>query len=435
MTTNMFLKLMLLFLSLISIGNSSEYIGQSNVNITCPGKYESCVFPVTTNYPISKRIHTSLPTNAILSSYKYIYLLFDIPKSQKQKVFFLEAYYTSDKETIITNGNCYFINTTNNTDYEIRIYKKLREKDFIRFEFLGLPENFIMTVTLRFTLDVNLYLHDFALTYYNSLNISEQIVLKEYYEKKNKQLELQKERQEKSKEMIITIIQKLFGTTININYFLNDDYTTTGPFYVPPCFIVTVSYAIGLELSTESFFQPEGITLMEVNHKNLIFNVRTEDLDFIKKNVKLDNFFIKLIDSYIHKTFNLIIDLGIETENYSVILSFDTITKCLILTFRFYYKNTLKIYYEIEIKIEFINKTIKKKILDFINSFDYSNLPIQISIDDVILPVAKILKALAIAYAILKIIGKAGALLAGLSGGGIIAFIISLFESLVPKLA
>lgn len=362
-------------------------------------------------------------------------MLFDIPKSQKQKVFFLEAYYTSDKETIITNGNCYFINTTNNTDYEIRIYKKLREKDFIRFEFLGLPENFIMTVTLRFTLDVNLYLHDFALTYYNSLNISEQIVLKEYYEKKNKQLELQKERQEKSKEMIIIIVQKLFGTTININYFLNDDYTTTGPFYVPPCFIVTVSYAIGLELSTESFFQPEGITLMEVNHKNRIFNVRTEDLDFIKKNVKLDNFFIKLIDSYIHKTFNLIIDLGIETENYSVILSFDTITKCLILTFRFYYKNTLKIYYEIEIKIEFINNIIKKKLLDFINSFDYSNLPIQISIDEVILPVAKILKALAIAYAILKIIGMAGALLAGLPGGGIIAFIISLFESLVPKFA
>ena len=103
----MFLKLITFFLSLISIRNNSDYIGRSNVNMTCSGKNEPCIFLVNTNYPISKRIHTSFPTQAILSSYKYIYLLFDIPNDQEQKTFFLEAYYTSDQQTIITNGDCY----------------------------------------------------------------------------------------------------------------------------------------------------------------------------------------------------------------------------------------------------------------------------------------------------------------------------------------
>ena len=107
-----------------------------------------CDFSITTNYPISPKIPTRMPTKAILSSYKYIYLLFAIPNNQKQKNFFLEAYDISNGETIITNGDCYFIDTTQNTDYEIRIYKPLRNNSFIQFGFLGLLQNFTMLVRI-----------------------------------------------------------------------------------------------------------------------------------------------------------------------------------------------------------------------------------------------------------------------------------------------
>jgi hypothetical protein len=46
-----------------------------------------------------------------------IYLKFNIPENQEQKNFYLEAYDISDGETIITDGDCYFINTTENIDY------------------------------------------------------------------------------------------------------------------------------------------------------------------------------------------------------------------------------------------------------------------------------------------------------------------------------
>ena len=83
-----------------------------NYNETCPNKNKVCTFSISYNNSISPKIPTSFPSNAILNSYRYIYLIFTIPTSQKQKYFYLEAYDTSDNETIISNGDCYYLNVS-----------------------------------------------------------------------------------------------------------------------------------------------------------------------------------------------------------------------------------------------------------------------------------------------------------------------------------
>ena len=179
----------LLFLS-IFVFSGSLYIRGNNFTI-CLDRDNGCNFTVTNYYPISPLIPTSFPNEAIIGEYKYIYLIFNIPNSQVQKTFYLEAYDTSTGETIITNGDCYLINTTENKYYEINIFKDLKKNSYIRFGFFGLPKNFSMTVEIEFKLNIFLYIINIKLSSDNSLNKSEQEpllnFLKEYYEKKEEQ--------------------------------------------------------------------------------------------------------------------------------------------------------------------------------------------------------------------------------------------------------
>ena len=154
--------------SKVVLSHNKYYNLASNDNI-CSNKNTGSSFYITNNYPISPKIPTILPTQAILGNYRYIYLRFTIPEKQEQKSFFFEAYYISDEETIISNGDCYFVNTRENVDYELRIYKTLRKKDYIRYGFLGISNDFIMEVKLHFILNIDLYFNDIALSNTNSL--------------------------------------------------------------------------------------------------------------------------------------------------------------------------------------------------------------------------------------------------------------------------
>ena len=61
------------------------------------------------------------------------------------------------------------IDTNENVNYELRIHKNLRNRDYIRFGFFGIPDDFILGVKLRFNLNISLFFHDIALTNTNSL--------------------------------------------------------------------------------------------------------------------------------------------------------------------------------------------------------------------------------------------------------------------------
>ena len=142
-------------------------------------KIFGCIFTISTNYPISPKIHTIIPEEAIIGDYRYIYLLFNAPQ-QNLKTFYLEAYDTSNGETIISNGDCYLIDITKNSDYELRIYKELKSNSFVQFRFFGLPQNFTMQVRIQFKLNMGLFINDEDLGKSNSLYKNEQTALIKY---------------------------------------------------------------------------------------------------------------------------------------------------------------------------------------------------------------------------------------------------------------
>ena len=166
---------------------------------TCGNFTKGCSIEITSNYPISPKIPTSLPKRAMLNPYWYIYLLFYIPKSQTQKSFYLEAYDINTRKTIITDGDCHFINTNENTNYEIRIDRQLNDNSFIQFKFLGLQDNFKMRVDIEFFLNLPLFWTDIALSKENSLYKLQQESLKEYIKSLNKKYILLKEDKLKQK--------------------------------------------------------------------------------------------------------------------------------------------------------------------------------------------------------------------------------------------
>ena len=233
-----------LFLSMIAFSSeiSERYYNRANYNDICSNADLGCYFTVSNNYPTSPKIPTSMISDAILSDYRYIYLIFSIPNEQTNKNFYLEAYDTSDKETIISNGDCYFIDTTQNVKYEIRIFKKLKENSFVRFGFLGLSDNFEMTVNLEFKLNHLLYFTDIALSSDNSLYKANQPSLVKYFEEFNKKMAEQKQRKMLAKQTINKIVENVFSSSIDITLF-DEDFFDSETIFVPPCLTLTASYS------------------------------------------------------------------------------------------------------------------------------------------------------------------------------------------------
>ena len=128
MYNNSLISLFILFLlsRIIFSEDYEKYFGRANYEI-CSNFKEGCSFNITKNYPISPNIPTNLPNKAILNDYRYIYLKFQIPSNHLQKAFYLEAYDTNNKKTIISNGDCYLIDTSKNKIYELRIDKNLQK--------------------------------------------------------------------------------------------------------------------------------------------------------------------------------------------------------------------------------------------------------------------------------------------------------------------
>ena len=212
-------------------------------SVICWSKNNGCSFTVTNDYLVSPIIPTSFPTQAILGNYKYIYLKFTIPKTQKQKSFYLKAYYISDEETIISDGDCYYINTDENTDYELRIYKALRINDYIRFGFFGIQGDFTMEVKIHFILNITLYFNDIALSDVNSLNRANIPSLEEYLLEKDKKVKDQKRRKKIIKEIWKKIIKNVFNIDLDTNLFEGLFNSIIVP--ISHFIVTTLSYTVG----------------------------------------------------------------------------------------------------------------------------------------------------------------------------------------------
>ena len=362
MYNNSLISLFILFLlsRIIFSEDYEKYFGRANYEI-CSNFKEGCSFNITKNYPISPNIPTNLPKKAILNDYRYIYLKFQIPSNHLQKAFYLEAYDTNNKKTIISNGDCYLIDTSKNKIYELRIDKNLQKNSFIRLRFFGLSKNFQMIVNIAFELDLILYWTDIPLTGSNSLIKNEDESLKEYVDEMNRDyLELQ-ERQIKTKVNIEKIMRKMFDTTIDIKF--EDELNWSETIFIPPCSTVTISTSFGLEISTKTHFKPGETKISETYVINGKIDVHSDGLNLLNKNIYMNNEANKILDLYNKQIQDLVLEFGIETDSYSVTFSTNSNNDCLIITIRYFDNYILKtIYSEVEVKIEIDNKRLKQLI-------------------------------------------------------------------------
>ena len=360
---NFIIMIPLLFifsLSFCSEQNDKYYNFLNNNNI-CSDKNLGCSFNVTYNYPITPKIPTSIPTNAILGDYRYIYLRFTIPEAQKQKSFYLEAYYISDDETIISNGDCYYINTIDNIDYELRIDKILRTNDYIRFGFFGIPENFIMEVKLHFILNISLYFNDIALSSRNSLNRDNITSLKEYLKERDKKINEQKIRERLAKETCSIIIKKMFGSNFDINLFEGDRFFSSVKIVV--FYYTTVSKSVGLVISIENFFHPESIILSETTIKEGKIVNHQDGLDYLEGHALINNDVLKMIELYNKRITDMALNFGIN-KDFTLTISTNKDINYIIYTLRVYYGKTSQIYFETKKTIEFTNYKINQLIVN-----------------------------------------------------------------------
>ena len=373
----------LLFLSMIAFSEeiSERYYNRANYNDICSNANEGCYFTVSNNYPLSPKIPTSIPSDAILSDYRYIYLIFFIPNEQTKKTFYLEAYDTSDKETIISNGDCYFIDTTENVKYEIRIFKKLKENSFVRFGFLGLSDDFEMTVKLEFKLNHILYFTDKALSSDNSLYKNDQSSLVKYFEEFNKKMAEQKQRKILAKQAISQIVENAFSSSMDITLF-DEDFYDSETIFVPPCLTLTLSYSVGLEISTEKLFYPDKYLISETKVVEGKISYHSNGINLFDGKINVDNKLYKLLEAYNKDISNLILEFGIETDNYILTVSTNDNFDCLIYTITYHYEDTQAIYYEIEIKIEIDNQALKGMVKKKVKSYEsvYSNIYVDSNI-------------------------------------------------------
>ena len=342
----------ILLLLLMNFSNEGyEWFYEKNKRFFCANKEKWCTFTISYNKPISPKIPTVIPSHAILSEYRYIYLIFDILEGKKNK-FYLMAYDSSTKDTIISNGDAYIIDCNQNNKYEIQIFKTLKNNSFIQFLFLGLPKNFNMKVEIRFKLDQLLYLEDFKLNDLNSLKSSNDELLLEYLDEINNKSNAQKERIVSAKKNFCKITQNFFDTTINLN---KDEFESTYSEIImtPPGFVVIISYEVGLEISTEKFFETENNILSETKVINGKIYSHYDGFDLLIGKKNLDNNILKYIDLYNKNIQDIILSFGIEKESYSITVSTNESFNCTLFTLRFFNDigaGTIK--YEIEIKIE-----------------------------------------------------------------------------------
>ena len=352
-----------IFSSSLCIEISDMYYNSSINNNICASKDYGCSFNVTYNYPISPLVPTSYPTQAILGNYRYIYLRFTIPESQKQKSFYLEAYYISDEETIISNGDCYYINTLENIDYELRIDKTLRIKSYIRFGFFGIPSDFNMEIKLHFILNVHLYFNDIALSNANSLKRKDIDSLKKYLEEKDKKIIEQKKREKIAQEFCSNIMKNLFDVDLDVNSFEGDSFYSSVITAVSPFIVTKVSYAVGLVIAIENFLHPESIILSETTIKDGKIVDYKDGLDYLEGNALINNDVLKMIESYNKRITDMYMNFGINRD-YSIIVSTNKDINYILYTIRVYIGKDNQIYCELIFKTQLTNIKINELIVN-----------------------------------------------------------------------
>ena len=387
---NKILNLLVLLIASLDISlEDSSWFYERNKNVYCPSKYEFCDCEITFNNPYTPIIPGKFLNQAILSYYRYIYLIFIFPSEEIQKTFYLEATDITKGKTVISNGDCYPIDLNKNVQYELRIYQPVYDTE-ISIKFLGLNPGFKIQLSIKFLRDLNIYYNGIMLTNTNSLYQSQVLELIENNDRL-KPLEIrQKERKERALQTANKILMNLFGKTLDTDAIFKENIFTQ-TFFIPPVLLVTLSTAVGLEETTESLFKPNDDEEKISEHISVYGGVTLDSNmfdDILGDNWIVTNFFMELLKLYNQKVNDLVFYLGLQTEVFTLTISKSLTKPCIILTLRFFDQVTHKNFYEIEIKVELTNQMILDMVLEtqtiLANAF-YEAIEFKINYGDEIL--------------------------------------------------
>lgn len=349
-----------LFYLLLSLPNfivaANDFSFSFTKKYKCPSKYEDCYFNITNSNPYSPKISSSYPEYVKSYDYHFINFIFYIPKSQKQKWFYFEVYDCMTKESLISNGDCHFINITNQFIYQFYFTKHINDSNpysYIQFRFFGLDPNFFMLVQAEFRNDLYFTFRSAIISDRNSLYKAEQKDLEKYLD----ELQILESEQRKRKDEALrhaniiaeALLHKSLDTNIQYTENIFEDSIIT------PFFIVTVTVQTGLELSKDTLLEPEYSKIGEYTFfKN---NIEFESLSILDDKVNIDNFLLKIISLFKNKILDISFSFNFESEYFSMTISTNGYNS-LELTFKFINPDNDYIYYEIQFKLEIINPKI-----------------------------------------------------------------------------
>ena len=333
---------------------------------SCPDPLMDCYFNITNNNPYSPIIPSYYPVNT--QNFHYINFIFYIPSRQIQKWFFFEAYDLLTKESIITGGDCFFINATENFIYQIRFTKPLKTSsiyNFIQFNFFGLEPNFFMLVQAEFRSDIYFAFRAVFIDDSSSLYKYQIEDLKKYLDEldilKSKQKERKDEAFEHANKIVNTLFHKSLDTTIQ--------YTEN--LFVCPIdaglISVTVIIQTQLNLSPESFLKPEENKISETHVFKSSVNVDINTLTLFDDKISVDNFILKFVSLYQKGLAAIAISFNFEKDNYVITVSFGA-DKSIDLLFQFKDPETGNILYEIELNIKFKHSVLVKALVEITDS-------------------------------------------------------------------
>ena len=435
-------KIYILFLLPILINSldDSDWFYERNSKVFCPHRDELCYSNITYNNPYTPMIPGDFLRTAILSPhYHYIYLIFSFPKNQTQRKFYLEATDITKNETVISNGDVYLIDINYIYEYELRIYKPVLSNTTIQLHFLGLNPEFLMYLTIKFARDLSIYFNGVMLTDKTSLNKSDIAELNISGENLLEKIKKYNERKAKAIETSNKILFNLFGKSLHTNIeFKSNVYTEIIPL---PFFLVTISASVGFEESTENFFKPTDDETPIFDMISFHGDISVESSAFendINENISIDNSLFNALSNVV-KIFNkkvsdLIINIGLDTEIYSLTLSKSLTKNYISLIYRFFEPTSNKNFYEIEIKIELNNNWVVEKVLavnEFFSEAIYKVAEFDKKYGRILTNVILVIIPAAIIIAGIIIIAPfVGGIIAGLIavGGGFITHLVNSFE-------
>ena len=358
------LFLSLLFLSLPNFTSADNGFSFSfTEKYRCPSKYEDCYFNITNNNHYSPKISSFYPEYAEGYGYRFINFIFYIPKSQQQKWFYLEAYDWQTKESLISNGDCYFINITEQFIYQLRFTKPINDSNpysFIQFRFFGLDPYFFMLVQAEFRYDLYFVFRGAVIHDGYSFYKADHKELKQYLDEMQILESEQKKRKDRALKHAKIIAEKLFLKLIdtNIQYTENiyENIIIDTPF-----FSVTLTIQTGFDLSTEAFLKPEDNTICETifNHGSIEF-VTPSILD---DKVSMDNYLLKLVSIFKNTVIDIVFSFSVETDCFSMKVSTNGYNS-VGLTFKFIDPDNDTIFYEIDFKIQIKNPKLVEALVE-----------------------------------------------------------------------